>query len=152
MVSAMQAVCAWCKQHLGIVPTGPAATRVSHGICARCADLLERFDQRRLGAFLDDIEHPVLCVDDDVRVLHGNRAAANALGKQTRQLRGHLGGEVLECTHAGEPGGCGRTGSCPACVIRGSVNTTFKTGRPVRAAEAWQFVLLHIDQDAGVSV
>lgn len=167
----MRAVCAWCKQAIGDATAVAAASPTSHGICERCAGLLERFDQRRLGAFLDDIRHPVLCVDDDVRVLHGNRAAAAALGTDSAAMRGRLGGEVVQCAHSRQGGGCGHTASCSACVIRGSVDTTFRTGRPVLAAEAWQevftedgvrrqhlrvstersgqFVLLHIDRDGG---
>lgn len=168
----MRAVCAWCKQDIGHIASPPAMTgRVSHGICEHCAELLEQFEQRRLGAFLDDLVHPVLCVDGNVRVVYGNRAAASALGKEPHSLRGQLGGDVIECVHAREPGGCGRTASCSACVIRGSVKRTHDTGRPVLAAEAWQevftdsgvrrqhlrvsteksgpFVLLHIDQEAG---
>lgn len=169
----MRAICAWCKSE--IEPTGGAELPgTSHGICARCADLLEQFDQHRLGTFLDGILHPVLCVDDDVRVVFGNRAAADALGRDPLALRGQLGGEILECVHAREPAGCGRTDSCPACVIRGSVDKTYATGEPVRHADAWQdlftpagvrrqhllvsteksgrFVLLHIDQDQGCAV
>lgn len=168
----MQAVCAWCKQDLGR-GDGKESTAVSHGICARCAELLERFDQVQLGSFLDRIAHPVLCVDGDVRVLFGNRAAATALGQPAASMRGRLGGEVVQCVHASEPGGCGHTPSCTACVIRGSVGRTHATGTPVRGAEAWQdvfaagggvtrqhlrvsteksgrFVLLHIDQVAAV--
>jgi PAS domain-containing protein len=112
----------------------------THGICERCALLFESFDQQHLSRFLDGLEQPVLCVDDDGRVLHGNQRAAVELGKDLEQLRGHLGGEVIECVHSREPGGCGKTASCAACVVRGSVRQTFETGRPVHDAKAWQEV------------
>lgn len=136
----MRSVCAWCKQVMGEVrDDAHPSTTTSHGMCARCAALFESFDQQQLGAFLDGINHPVLCVNNS-RLVHGNRAAAGALGKDAAAMRGQLGGEVLECVHAREPGGCGHTKSCSACVIRGSVTSTYETGKPVRSADAWQEV------------
>lgn len=136
----MHAVCAWCKQELPCEAGGGAVGAASHGICERCAVLFETFDQQHLGAFLDGLAEPVLCVDETGRVFYANHPAARALGKDPLLLRGHLGGEVIECVHSREPGGCGRTGSCAACVVRGSVRHTFETGRPVHRAEAWQEV------------
>lgn len=136
----MHAICAWCKQSLPCEARQERAGAASHGICERCAELFEEFDQQHLASFLDGLNQPVLCVDDDGRVFHGNQRAALELGKERQQLRGRLGGEVIECVHSREPGGCGKTLSCAACVVRGSIRHTFETGRPVTDAEAWQDV------------
>lgn len=136
----MKTVCAWCRCEIAPEVGSGTPVLVTHGICARCADLLERFDQLQMGTLLERLDQPVLCVDDDVRVVFGNRAAAEALGRDPEALRGRLAGEVIECVHAHEPGGCGHTGSCASCVIRGSVGTTWRTGQRVQDADAWQEV------------
>ncbi len=69
---------------------------------------------------------PVLIVDDDVRILGYNRAAAPLLGDKPESVLRQRAGEVLHCIHAYEaPGGCGRAEFCRQCIIRASVGRAF---------------------------
>lgn len=74
----------------------------------------------------DAIPIPVFVVDDDVRVLDCNGAAAQfcpdfQLSEPVKQRTGHL----LHCLHAHDvPEGCGRGPACKRCVIRNSVAST----------------------------
>jgi hypothetical protein len=64
-----------------------------------------------------------------VRVCTGNKHARRMFGGGISRLDGRRGGEVIECVHAREPGGCGGTLHCKSCTIRRTVLDTFATGR-----------------------
>ncbi len=114
---------------------------VSHGICPACQEyFFGEPDGRSLDQFLDRLDVPVLVVDGEVRVRSANRKALEVLGTDLPQVRSRLGGEVLECARARLPGGCGRTEHCPACVIRGSVESTYRTGEEHQDVIAQQVV------------
>jgi PAS domain-containing protein len=121
----MQRECAWCGTELGQT-AGSGGGVITHGICGACR---ERFfsgsESDGLQELLDRLPVPVLVVDGDVRVRGANRAAREALGKSLEDVQGRLGGEAIECEHASEPGGCGRTVHCKGCVIRAMVTDTF---------------------------
>lgn len=92
-----------------------------------------------LAEVFDAYPAPTLLVDDDVRVLHANRAARLLLG-----LRGDgsdailtRGGELLHCVNASvHPAGCGHAEACKKCVVRNSVGAALSTGA-VRRARAF---------------
>jgi len=122
--------CAWCRTALD---GGPARARrgeeVSHGICLECQRVFFGEPQDgSLDQFLDRLQLPVLVMDEDMRVQTANRKALEVLGTDLPRVRLRLGGDVLECARSRLPGGCGRTEHCAACVIRGSVESTFRTG------------------------
>ena len=76
-----------------------------------------------LQAVLDAMPSFVMVVDDDVRVIAYNAAAATILTPEHQDVLRHRGGEVMHCLHATDvPAGCGRGPHCPNCVIRNSVN------------------------------
>ncbi len=77
------------------------------------------------------LDKPVFLVDPDMHVLGANTLSLQMTGKQIQNVTGHLSGEVFECENAILPGGCGATIHCSGCVIRNSVNETYKTGVPV---------------------
>jgi PAS domain-containing protein len=96
-------------------------------------------DSELLADVFDAYPAPTLLVDDDVRVLHANRAARDLLG-----LRGDgsdalltRGGELLHCVNAAaHPDGCGHADACKKCVIRNSVGAALSSGA-VRRARAF---------------
>ncbi|MBI5632529.1 MAG: hypothetical protein HZA15_03515 [Nitrospirae bacterium] len=74
------------------------------------------------------IPSPVFVVDDDVRILHLNSAAAGLMpadrGGESIYLK--RGGDALHCMHAAETRkGCGHAPACADCVIRNSVKKAF---------------------------
>ncbi len=74
------------------------------------------------------IPSPVFVVDNDVRILHLNRAAEGLMltEKSGESVYHKRGGDALHCIHAGEtPEGCGHAPACADCVIRNSVNNAF---------------------------
>jgi PAS domain S-box-containing protein len=77
---------------------------------------------------------PTLVVDDDVRILHANRAARTVLGADDSvPLLTRRGGDALHCLHAEGPGGCGKQPTCSDCVVRGAVTEALETGRAARS-------------------
>lgn len=127
----MKRICAWCKKELGekLYPGEKSGEEpISHGICPDCVRKNFRHEAIGMGDFLDQFPHPVLLVDEDVRVLAMNKAGLKALNKKEEEVRGLLGGELIDCDHARKPGGCGRTLHCKSCAIRMTVTDTYQTG------------------------
>lgn len=125
----MRVVCSYCTADMGTKGSRESDAVVSHGICAACYAYFKRqWDGLTLGEYLDDVDGPVLVVDQDGRTVAANQAMADMLGKSERDMFGLLGGEVMECQYARLPGGCGKTVRCKACTIRNAVNHTRETG------------------------
>ncbi len=103
---------------------------VSHGICRTCLDRCMAGAGTGMDEFLDSLQAPVVVVDGNVRVVTANALAQKLLSKNPKEMGGQLAGEVFECSHAHEPGGCGHTLHCKSCMIRSSVTKTFQTGAP----------------------
>ncbi|MDE2291734.1 MAG: PAS domain-containing protein [Elusimicrobia bacterium] len=121
----MRRACAWCGKNLGNADdVGP----VTHGICGPCAQKVCAEATCPLRTFLDALEAPVLLLDSDGRVGTANAAARRSLGKAPESVDALLAGEVFECIHAFEPGGCGGTSHCNGCALRRAINDTWRTG------------------------
>ena len=76
---------------------------------------------------LDAIPSFVLVVDEDVRILDYNAAAAGLFGVGRGEVLSRRGGDVLHCLHALDvPEGCGQAEFCKTCVIRTSVQAAFQ--------------------------
>ena len=90
---------------------------------------LQRLNMDRMAIFIDRLSEPVLVVDGDVVALMANIKAREVLGKDLPQIKGFKGGNIIECVHAHEPGGCGKTMHCNGCAIRLTVEDTYKTGK-----------------------
>jgi len=130
--------CAWCNRELTAPENGvPDDAPVSYGVCPDCTDRLLVHRQVPMRAYLDRLDGPVFLVDDDGRIHAANTAAGDLAGQDPAALEGLLGGDALECRHAREPGGCGRTVHCRSCAIRGSINETFATGRALHRVPAY---------------
>lgn len=128
-------------------------------ICADCSEsLLAPQPAVSLAEFLEQLDAPVLLMDDDVRVAGFNESARALLGCAPHDLTGKLPCDVINCEFARLPGGCGRTEHCPACAIRNAVTATHQTGKSHRNVLAkpqgvaistekmGRFVLLRIDE------
>ena len=84
----------------------------------------------------DAMPMPVFVVDEDVRILECNAAAARLFGPDKQTVVKRRGGEVLHCVHAAKtPGGCGRAPACPDCPVRKAVQAASR-GRRVTRQEA----------------
>lgn len=124
----MRSVCAWCGIEIREASPGSDPGVVTHGICPTCADRFFRPRERTMRGFLNDLDAPTVLVDGHVRVLEANDAALAVMGKGREEAVGYLGGEVFECAHARQPGGCGGTVHCVGCTLRSTVEETFITG------------------------
>jgi len=87
----------------------------------------------RYRALLNALPLWAFVVDDDVRVLDLNDAAAAVFAPDKALVLDRLGGEVLHCLHSlDSPAGCGSGPFCPGCVIRNSVAECMRGGRVSR--------------------
>ncbi|MFH0920383.1 MAG: PAS domain-containing protein [Fibrobacterota bacterium] len=65
-------------------------------------------------------------VDDDVRIVEHNSAAATLFAGEKRTVIKKRGGDALDCLHSRETsGGCGRAPFCKDCIIRNAVKEAF---------------------------
>jgi len=127
----MRQVCYVCGFELGepLEPNVPGV-HTTHGVCRKCLDGCMAGSGQGMDEFLDSLLAPVIVVDGDVRVLTANTLAQKLVSKNMQEMGGKLAGEVFECTHSHQPGGCGHTLHCRSCMIRNSVAKTFQTGKP----------------------
>ena len=80
----------------------------------------------------DSIPFPLFVVDEDVRILSFNRAAASMLGANPEVTLNRRGGEALHCIHSTEAiGGCGASEPCKTCIVRASVGLSCRNGSMV---------------------
>lgn len=142
----LRVVCCYCKAQIRTKSSKFDA--VSHGVCDPCLPQLVKDLGQPMSHFLDQLGPPVLVVGDQGRVIAANAAARNLLSKEQREITGDLGGEVISCRHAREPGGCGQTEHCRSCAIRLAVMHTWETGEPRRESAYPDIGLLSGDKRA----
>jgi hypothetical protein len=126
----MHVVCCYCRKHIRTKPS--EVDGVSHGVCDACLPLMVRELGQPMQDYLDELKAPVLVVQDNARVISANAAARRLLSKEQLEICGELAGDVIGCSHAKEPGGCGRTRHCKSCAIRQCVTHTLDTGEACR--------------------
>lgn len=82
---------------------------------------------------LDAIPAFVFAVDEDVRIIEYNAAAAALLVNNRSAAVNTKAGDALHCIHSHEvPEGCGHADICKECVIRNSVGMAFRGDRVSR--------------------
>jgi len=70
-------------------------------------------------------------VDGTGRTGYSNDAARRLVDKPEEKIEGLLVGDIFECVHASQPGGCGGTEHCSRCTIRSCIEKTYATGLPL---------------------
>jgi len=125
----VKVICSYCRKDMGECGA-PDPVHVSHGMCGECATYFERqWLGLDLASFLEDFALPVAAVDGYGRVIAGNGILQRVLSKAPAEIRGFLGGEVMECKYARLPEGCGNTVHCRDCAIRQTVQRTIAERR-----------------------
>jgi len=92
-------------------------------------------------SILNALPSPVFVVDEDVRIINFNEAAAPLLAQNPDVILRMRAGEALQCLHSTDsPGGCGRGSFCQDCVIRNSVRHSFSGRKVSRRAVRMELV------------
>ncbi|MGW8161798.1 MAG: PAS domain-containing protein [Desulfobulbales bacterium] len=136
----MQRICAWCKKKLTPRENLGTEREITHGICSICALKFTRDIPRKTKEILDVISEPVLVVDSLGKVKTANKSGLKMLGKDLHSVEEHFGGDVLECSYARLPEGCGNTEHCKTCAIRNILMDTLTYGRGYKKVPAFQKV------------
>lgn len=108
-----------------------------------CPDCVRRSQGERpvvLADLLNEFTVPVLAIDDDVVVLAANDAARTAFNLTAVARTSRRIGDIVECVHAREPSGYGRTIHTTGCALRKTVAVTAADGRPRDGVPAYQSV------------
>jgi len=127
------------KQRLGRL--GPAvrrALRASEIVRERLRAEQELHSSRmELGAIYDHAPIVMCLLDQHLRVVRANRAAAQFSGRSQQALIGQRCGDVLGCLHVqDDPCGCGAGQDCQECLLRQATQDTLETGRTHVGVEA----------------
>lgn len=97
----------------------------NRGFCNDCLNEIMKDSQRFKNEILDKLDLPVLVFNrKTTTVENANQKLLNFVNKSLNDIRGSLGGNVLDCIYASKPGGCGKTEFCPGCPIRDIVEKT----------------------------
>ncbi len=86
-----------------------------------------RRQNAELDAVLENAPVIMLLVDEQVRVVRANHAAARLTDREPENLIGLLGGQAIQCVNACKGEGCGRNAECKTCGIRNTVVKVFQT-------------------------
>ena len=140
----MKVICAWCGDLISHDPD--PGDFLSHGICSSCAASHFNFNPVNVEIVLDQFSYPILVVGPDGHVETANRSALNILKKERKDVRNKLGGNVFNCVHSYEPGGCGKTVHCLTCTIRQTVEEVMRTGTSVYKVPATLKVLDEVEE------
>lgn len=132
-----QTICPLCQTDVALPAETRAADDITGALCEDCRQRMSREPAETLGDYLDRFEIPIVMFDANVRAYVANASARETLGKDAADIKGHLGGEIIGCTHSKEPGGCGQTLHCQSCTIRNSVAETYATGLTLRNVHAY---------------
>jgi hypothetical protein len=93
----------------------------------------------------DALPFPAFIMDDDMRVLASNPAAARLVRATPGSALRQRGGESLHCINS--TNGCGRSEPCTECVLRSSVTFARTSGQAVRRrARLEQTVDDHVEE------
>ncbi|MHC1728846.1 MAG: PAS domain-containing protein [Syntrophobacteraceae bacterium] len=110
-------------------PAGTGAPALKDGRM----EITEASSSNIFNVIFDVIPSIVLVVDEDVRIIELNQAAAELAGIEGKSVLKMRGGEALHCLHARDvPMGCGHGPSCAECVLRSAVGEAYKGVRIVR--------------------
>jgi PAS domain-containing protein len=75
--------------------------------------------------------YALLVLDEHLRLLHVNRAAAGLSGTERKAMLYRQNGEAFHCVHAEEhPAGCGHAPACAKCAVKQSVEEVL-SGMPL---------------------
>lgn len=90
-------------------------------------------DSTFFRAIFDAVPSPSLIVDEDVRIIDFNSAAASQLAAEGGTVLRRKSGEVLHCVHSIETSeGCGHSEACKDCIVRNSVGAAFSGSKMAR--------------------
>jgi PAS domain-containing protein len=127
----MRRICSYCWR---VITQDGHGTGEEYGLCPVCSDHFSRlWGGLGLGDVVDAATGAAFLVDADGRTAAANGALARLLGRERSSLVGLLAGEVLECRHAGEAGGCGATPPCADCPIRQAFTVARDSGEALEA-------------------
>ena len=85
-----------------------------------------RRQNAELDAVLENAPAIMILVDEQVRVVRANHAAARLTGRGPAELQGLLAGQAIACINACKGEGCGRNPECGGCSIRSTVVQAFR--------------------------
>jgi len=128
----MRTVCAWCRKEIQNDDADTVTdddTPISHGVCPECIPKFFSFMGKPLRDFLDGFPGPVFLVDAANRVITANTNGLSLIHKEPDEIEQKMAGDVFECPHASNAGGCGNSIHCKSCTIRKAVTETMTTGK-----------------------
>jgi len=131
----MRKVCAWCGDKLANLSGESGKT--SHGICDACSLDVFREMSQPLEDFLNDLDKPIMLIDERGKFITGNNALKTKLGLPISTGGPSYIGNVMECIYADDQGSCGRDIHCNGCVMRRSIELTYQTGESCEGIPAF---------------
>jgi signal transduction histidine kinase len=94
-----------------------------------------RESENKFRAIFNSAPNMLMLVNEDYRIEKINKRTVASVKKQTPDLCGLLFGDVLQCIHSLEGGGCKKTAECDRCPVKTRIDSTFRTGQPHKDEE-----------------
>ena len=125
----MPVLCAWC--HLltpAPVPLGGPGLAACLGLCRPCLQALERQRGTEVLAWIEEVSHPAVVVDQEVRIRAANQPACDLLQTDWVALVGRSLCQVLGCEASHPPRGREPDTVHSRCAVHSLVDRTFLLG------------------------
>lgn len=120
----MTHLCAWCQLPTPApVPLDGPDTAATHGVCPACLQAFERQRGTEVLAWIEEVSHPAVVVDQEVRIRAANQPACDLLRMDWVALLGRPLCEVLGCEAGHAP-----RGGQSRCAVHCLVDRTFLLG------------------------
>lgn len=139
-MKTMKRICAWCKRELNMREELSTDGVITHGICTHCAIQFTKSTPQSIREILNKVSEPILVLDSQGKVVSANESGRRFTGKSDSELENQLGGDVLGCSYAKLPEGCGRTEHCKTCAVRNTVMDTLASNRGYSNVPAFQSI------------
>lgn len=110
----------------------PASLNFATDITERKLAEEEITAQKNELAAIFESSHQIICLVDYDGVIHKiNKHGSKILGKKENELLTCFCGKAFNCVNSTHGDGCGKNEICQECVVRSTINQTYKTGEPI---------------------
>jgi hypothetical protein len=124
----MMHLCAWCQAPVSHGFAGDSEAAVLSGLCPTCFQAFERQRGTEVLAWVEEVAHPTVVVDQEVRIRAANQPACDLLQADWVALLGRPLCEVLGCGASHPARGEEPETVHPRCAVHSLVDRTFLLG------------------------
>lgn len=127
----------WIENYVFRLPNGHIVVLYEDTSERRHAEQLIKENEEQLNVIFNSAPVIMMLVNENTEILRLNNFGLESAGVLEDQVRGLRGGDVLRCVKSFKnTRGCGYSNDCSGCILRKTIEVTFKTKRNFFKIEA----------------